>query len=105
MIRAQLHKIDEALQSAIHRMRSAEEGFATYDEPYMRGQAQGIARARRELVRVSELLVYALEDARSIDALAAREIRAMAAERGDVAYYGPEALQAFAAELAESDHD
>ena len=28
MMRAQLHKIDEALQSAIQRMRRAEEGFA-----------------------------------------------------------------------------
>lgn len=104
-MRETLHRIDEALQSAIHRMRRHEEACAELDEPYMRGTASGLRMARRELVRVSELLVYALEDARSIDAIAAREELAMAAERGDVAYYGPEALQAFAAELAETDHD
>jgi hypothetical protein len=105
MSRTLLVKTDEALQAALGRICRAEEAAAESDDAFARGQASGLCRARRELKRTVELLGYALDDEAYTDALAAREEAEVARERGAVAYYGPEALQAFAAELAETDHD
>lgn len=87
MRREDLHRLHEALEGAIGRMRRAEEASINHEEPFIRGQGFGLATARRELGRVRELVAYALEDAAYTDAVALREARAMAAE------------------LAESDHD
>jgi len=105
MSRTLLVKTDEALKSALGRIRRAEEAAAESDDAFARGQASGLCRARRELARTVELLGNALDDEAYTDALAAREELEIARERGAVAYYGPDMLQRLAAELAETDHD